>query len=159
MNGYQAPISRSSICLIPLRLSCSSCQRSKYQCQTVRRVQFAAIPALNRQAILELAQGNYIHAKENAVFLAPTGTGKTHLAVSLGLAACRQGNRVRFATAAGLINELMEAQAQLRLSKLEAALLKLDLFILDEVGFVPFSKVGAELLFGLPGKPVHHQRG
>lgn len=79
------------------------------------------------------------------MFLGPTGTGKTHLAVSLDLAACRQGHRVDFRTAATLINELIEAQAQLRLSKLEAALLKLDLLILDEVGFVPFSKVGAEL--------------
>ena len=117
--------------------------------KTLDEFQFADIPSLNRQAILELAQSNYIQAKENVVFLGPTGTGKTHLAVSLGLAACRQGHRVRFATAASLINQLIEAQAQLRLSKLEAALLKLDLLILDEVGFVPFSKAGAELLFGL----------
>jgi DNA replication protein DnaC len=110
---------------------------------------FTAIPALNKQAILELAQGHYIQAKENVVFAGPTGTGKTHCAIALGLAACRQGKRVRFATAAGLINELIEAQAQLRLSKLETTLLKLDLLILDEVGFVPFSKTGAELLFGV----------
>ncbi len=110
---------------------------------------FAAIPALNKQVILELAQGHYIQARENAVFAGPTGTGKTHCAIALGVTACRQGKRVRFATAAGLINELIEAQAQLRLSKLETALLKLDLLILDEVGFVPFSKAGAELLFGV----------
>ena len=110
---------------------------------------FTAIPSLNQQAILELAQTHYIQARENVVFLGPTGTGKTHVAIALGIAACRQGKRVRFATAAGLINELMEAQAQLRLSKLETALLKLDLLILDEVGFVPFSKTGAELLFGV----------
>lgn len=110
---------------------------------------FTAIPSLNKQAILELTQGHYIEAKENVVFLGPTGTGKTHVAIALGLAACCQGKRVRFATAAGLINELIEAQAQLRLSKLETALLKLDLLILDEVGFVPFSKTGAELLFGV----------
>ena len=88
-------------------------------------------------------------AKENVVFLGPTGTGKTHLAVSPGLAACRQGNRDRFTTAAGLINELIEAQAQLRLSKREAALLRLDLLILDEADFIPFAKVSAELLSGL----------
>ena len=110
---------------------------------------FAAIPALNKQVILELAQGHYIQARENAVFAGPTGTGKTHCAIALGIAACRQGKRVRFATAAGLINELIEAQAQLRLSKLESTLLRLDLLILDEVGFVPFSKAGAELLFGV----------
>ncbi len=78
--------------------------------KTLDEFQFADIPALNRQAILGLAQGNYIQAKENIVFLGPTGTGKTHLAVSLGLAACRQGHRVRFTTAAGLINQLIEAQ-------------------------------------------------
>ena len=87
-------------------------------------------------AILELAQSNYIEAKENVVFMGPGGLP--------GLAACRQGHRVRFATAAALINELLEAQAQLRLSKLEAGLLKLDLFILDEVGFVlPTATSGA----------------
>ena len=110
---------------------------------------FAAIPSLNKQAVLELAQGNYTQGKENVVFAGPTGTGKTHCAIALGVAACRQEKRVRFATAAGLINELTEAQAQLRLSKLESALLRLDLLILDEVGFVPFSKTGAELLFGV----------
>jgi len=83
---------------------------------------FAAIPSLNKQAVLELTQGNYIQGKENVVFAGPTGTGKTHCAIALGVAACRQEKRVRFATAAGLINELTEAQAQLRLSKLERAL-------------------------------------
>lgn len=117
--------------------------------KTLDSFQFAALPSLNKQGILELAQGHYIQAKENIVFVGPTGTGKTHVAIALGIAACRQGKRVRFATAAGLINELTEAQAQLRLSKLEAALLRLDLLILDEVGFVPFSKTGAELLFGV----------
>lgn len=75
------------------------------------------------------------------------GTGKTHLATSLGVCACRDGRRVRFYTAAGLINDLLEAQSQLRLSRLEAALARYDLIILDELGFVPFSKEGAEALF------------
>jgi DNA replication protein DnaC len=110
---------------------------------------FSAIPSLNKQTVLELTKGHYLEAKENVILAGPTGTGKTHISVALGIAACRQGKRVRFATAAGLINELIEAQAQLRLSRLEAALLKLDLLILDEVGFVPFSKTGAELLFGV----------
>jgi DNA replication protein DnaC len=117
--------------------------------KTLDTFDFTAIPAVNKQVILELTQGHFLEAKENVIFLGPTGTGKTHCAIALGVAACRQGKRVRFATAAGLINELVEAQAQLRLSKLEAALLKLDLLILDEVGFVPFSKAGAELLFGV----------
>jgi len=117
--------------------------------KTLDSFEFAAIPALNKQAVLELTKGHYLEAKENIILVGPTGTGKTHISVALGIGACRQGKRVRFTTAAGLINELIEAQAQLRLSKLETTLLKLDLLILDEVGFVPFSKTGAELLFGV----------
>jgi len=117
--------------------------------KTLDSFEFAAIPALNKQAILELTKGHYLEARENVILVGPTGTGKTHISIALGIAACRQGKRVRFTTAAGLINELIEAQAQLRLSKLETTLLKLDLLILDEVGFVPFSKTGAELLFGV----------
>lgn len=117
--------------------------------KTLDTFDFAAIPAVNKQAIVELAQGHYLDAKENIVLLGPTGTGKTHCAIALGAAACRQGRRVRFVTAAGLINELIEAKSQLRLSRLEASLLRLDLLVLDEVGFVPFSKAGAELLFGI----------
>jgi DNA replication protein DnaC len=117
--------------------------------KTLDTFDFTAIPAVNKQAILELAQGHYLEAKENVVFLGPTGTGKTHCAIALGAAACRQGKRVRFTTAAGLINELVEAQAQLRLSRLEAALLRLDLLIVDEAGYVPFSNAAAQLLFGV----------
>jgi len=117
--------------------------------KTLDSFEFAAIPSLNKQVILELTKGHYLDNRENVIFAGPTGTGKTHVSVALGIIACRQGKRVRFTTAAGLINELLEAQAQLRLSKLEAMLLKLDLLIVDEVGFVPFSKSGAEALFGM----------
>jgi DNA replication protein DnaC len=75
------------------------------------------------------------------------GTGKTHVATALGVAACRQGYRVRFFTAAGLTNELQEAQVAHRLGQCERALLRFHLLILDEVGFVPFTKPGADLLF------------
>jgi DNA replication protein DnaC len=115
--------------------------------KTLDQYDFALMPQLNRQLVLELAQGGYIANKENILLVGQIGTGKTHLATALGVAACRQGYRVRFATAAGLTNELFEAQAAHRLSKVERQLLRYHLLILDEVGFVPFTKAGADLLF------------
>ena len=97
--------------------------------------------------VLELSRSSFIDRRENVIFIGSYGTGKTHLAISLAVCACRQGKKVRFYTAAGLINDLLEAQSQLRLGKLESALAKCDLIILDEMGFVPFTKEGAEALF------------
>jgi len=108
---------------------------------------FTAIPSLNKAMVLELSRGGYIDRRENVIFIGSYGTGKSHLAVALGVSACRQGKKVRFYTAAGLINELLEAHAQLRIGRLEAALGRCDLIILDELGFVPFTKEGAEALF------------
>ncbi len=115
--------------------------------KTLDQYDFSLVPQVNRQLLLELAQGHYIANKENVLLVGQIGTGKTHLATALGVAACRQGYRVRFATAAGLTNELFEAQAAHRLSKVEQQLLRLHVLILDEVGFVPFTKSGADLLF------------
>ena len=103
------------------------------------------MPQLNKPLVLELARGHYLDAKENVLLIGQIGTGKTHVATALGVAACRQGARVRFLTAAGLVNELLEAQATHRLSRYEQGLLRLHLLILDEVGFVPFTKLGADL--------------
>jgi DNA replication protein DnaC len=108
---------------------------------------FAQLPSLNRQKVLELARGEYIGRHENVALIGSIGTGKTHIAIALGLAACEQGHRVHFYTAAGLINALLEAQDAQRLSKLESWLMRQDLIILDEVGFVPFSQRGAQMLF------------
>jgi DNA replication protein DnaC len=108
---------------------------------------FAMLPSLNRHKVLDLARGEYIERHENVALIGSIGTGKTHIAIALGLAACEQGYRVRFYTAAGLINALLEAQDAQRLSKLENWLMKHDLIILDEVGFVPFSQRGAQMLF------------
>lgn len=115
--------------------------------KTLDQYDFSLMPQLNRQLVLELAQGGYISKRENVLLVGQIGTGKTHLATALGVTACRQGYRVRFATAAGLTNELFEAQAAHRLSKVEQQLLRHHLLILDEVGFVPFTKAGADLLF------------
>jgi DNA replication protein DnaC len=115
--------------------------------KTLDSFDFSAIPALNKAQVLELSRGSFIDRRENVILIGSYGTGKTHLAIALSIAACRQGKRVRFYTAAGLINELLEAQAQLRVSKLEATLAKCDLIVLDELGFVPFTKEGAEALF------------
>jgi DNA replication protein DnaC len=115
--------------------------------KTLDQYDFARMPSLNQPLILELAQGHYLRAKENILLVGAIGTGKTHLATALGVAACQQGQRVRFLSAAGLVNALLEAQAAYRLGQFERSLLRLTLLILDEVGFVPFTKAGADLLF------------
>lgn len=108
---------------------------------------FSALPALNKAQVLDLSRGEYIHKREPIVFIGNPGLGKTHLAISLALAACRQGHKVRFWTAAGLVNELLQAQDEHRLHRFVSTALKLDLIVLDELGFIPFSASGAHALF------------
>ena len=108
---------------------------------------FTAVPALPRQKVLELARGEWVGQRWNCCLIGGSGTGKTHLATALGLALCRAGKRVRFVTAAGLVTELEEAQQQHRLDRLLTALDRLDLLIVDELGYLSFSRAGAELLF------------
>lgn len=115
--------------------------------RTLDTFDFTAVPALNKAKILDLARGEYLTQRENILLVGEIGTGKTHLATALALAACRQGKRVRFYTAAGLVNELTEARDERRLLRFQAQLLKQDLVVLDEVGFVPFSVQGSQLLF------------
>ena len=108
---------------------------------------FAAIPSLNKLLVLELARCEYIERRENVVALGPSGTGKTHLALGLGLAACQRGLAVGFTTAAALVHELLEARDERRLLRLQKQLEAYRLLIVDELGFVPLSTTGAELLF------------
>jgi DNA replication protein DnaC len=110
---------------------------------------FSAVPTLNKAQILDLSRGEYIQKKETLIFIGNPGLGKTHLSIGLSLAACRQGHKVRFWTAAGLVNELLQAQDEHRLHRFIAAALKLDLVVLDELGFIPFSDTGAQTLFTL----------
>ncbi len=115
--------------------------------KTLDQYDFSLMPQLNRPLVLELLQGGYIAQKENILMAGEIGTGKTHVATAFGVQACRQGHRVRFYTAAGLTNDLIEAQAAHRLGRFESNLLRHHLLVLDEVGFVPFTKAGADLLF------------
>ncbi|HEX7621834.1 MAG TPA: IS21-like element helper ATPase IstB, partial [Anaerolineales bacterium] len=108
---------------------------------------FSAVPALNKAQVLDLARGEYIQKRETIVFIGNPGLGKTHLAIALARAACYQAKRVRFWTAAGLVNELLQAQDDHRLNRLIASTLKMDLVVLDELGFIPFSPTGAQVLF------------
>jgi DNA replication protein DnaC len=108
---------------------------------------FSAVPALNKAQVLDLARGEYIQKRETIVFIGNPGLGKTHLAIALARAACYQAKRVRFWTAAGLVNELLQAQDDHRLNRLIASTLKMDLVVLDELGFIPFSPTGAQTLF------------
>lgn len=110
---------------------------------------FAAIPSLNKMMVLELARCDWIENRENVIALGPSGTGKTHVALALGLAACQRGLSVSFVTAASLVHELMEARDEKRLLRLQKQMAKVKLLIIDELGFVPLSKTGAELFFEL----------
>jgi len=108
---------------------------------------FSAIPQLNKQRVLNLARGEYITRAEPVILVGNPGLGKSHIATGLALAACRQCYRVRFYNAAALVNELSLAQEQQRLPKFLATALKQNLFVLDELGFIPFSTTGAQLMF------------
>jgi len=115
--------------------------------KTLDTFDFLAIPTLNKQVVLDLARCDYIDRRENVLALGNSGTGKTHIALALGLAACQKGYRVRFATAAGLVHELIEARDEKRLLRIQKQLAAYQLLIIDELGFVPLSRTGAELLF------------
>ena len=108
---------------------------------------FKALPSLNKMLVLELARCEYVERHENVIALGNSGTGKTHIALGLGLAACQKGLTVGFITAAALVHELMEARDEKRLLRFQRQLAKYKLLIIDELGFVPLSKTGAELLF------------
>ena len=108
---------------------------------------FTALPSLNKALVLELARCEYLARRDNVIALGNAGTGKTHIALGLGLAACQKGLAVGFTTAAALVNELIEAGDEKRLLRLQRQLAACKLLIIDELGYVPLSPTGAELLF------------
>jgi len=109
--------------------------------------QFKALPSLNKVLVTELARCDYINSNENIIAVGNSGTGKTHIALGLGLAACQKGLAVGFITASALMHELLEARDEKRLIRLQKQLAKYKLLIIDELGYVPLSPTGAELLF------------
>jgi DNA replication protein DnaC len=129
--------------------------------KTMDSFDFLAIPSLNKTLVLELARCEFLARRENVLLLGNSGTGKTHIALALGLAACQRGHRVRFTTTAALVGELIEARDEKKLLRFqpgsltsglcllgwEKQIASYELLIVDELGFVPLSKTGAELLF------------
>ena len=115
--------------------------------KTLDGFDFTARPSLNKPLVLDLARGDYLARRENILMVGPSGTGKTHLALALAIAACGRGRRVRFWRVTELITTLREAEEDRQLARLRSQLAKLDLLVLDEFGYVPASKAGAELLF------------
>jgi DNA replication protein DnaC len=115
--------------------------------KTLENFDFDAQPSINETLVRELMNGEYLEACENALLIGNSGTGKTHLASALGFAACTQGKRVRFWSATSLVTHMLELRERRDLKRFVTQLEKHDLIILDELGYVPFSKAGAELLF------------
>lgn len=115
--------------------------------KTLEEFDFGQAPKISANQVRELAEGGYIERAEPIILMGDAGTGKTHLATALCVAACRQRRRVRFTTAAGLVNEMVEARQQGQLSRATGRWLRYELIAIDEVGYVPLAEVGAELLF------------
>jgi len=108
---------------------------------------FTAIPKLNKAKVIELTRSEYIASRTNIVMVGPPGVGKSHIAIGLSLCACRIGYNVRFFTAAEIVNTYREAREAKTVMRLEASLKRLDMIVIDELGYLPVDRIGAENLF------------
>lgn len=125
--------------------------------KTLETFDLSAVPDLDIRLIRELSGGDYIRDRRNVIFSGHSGAGKTHMATALGIEACRNNFRVRFVTCYGLANELIEARQEKALQRIIQKYARYDLLILDELGYIPFSKEGSELLFQVLAE--RHERG
>ena len=125
--------------------------------KTLDTFDFKANPSINEQMLRQLMVGEYIDRRENILIVGNSGTGKTHLASALGFAACTQGLKVKFFTVTGLVTHLLEMREERRLERALEQLRRQHLLLLDELGYVPFSKTGAELLFDVVSRAYEQQ--
>ena len=124
--------------------------------KTIDTYEFDAQPSINETLVRQLLRGEYLDQRENVLLIGNPGTGKTHLASALAFSACAQGKKVRFHTATDLVTQLLECREEKGLQRLHKQLQRLDLLVLDELGYVPFSKTAAELLFEVISRAYEH---
>jgi DNA replication protein DnaC len=124
--------------------------------KTIDTFDFKAQPSINEPLVRELLRSEYIDKKQNILLIGNPGTGKTHLACALTFAACAKGYKARFYTATALVTELLECREERHLQRLQKQLQRLHLLVLDELGYIPFSKAGAELLFEVISRAYEH---
>ncbi len=117
--------------------------------KTLDQIDWKALQGISKPKLAELASCDYLERGEDVVFAGPIGTGKTHLAIALGIEATRRRYRVLFRRASGLVRELIEARDERELGRLQRRLQRIDLLIVDELGFVPFDRAGGEMLFNV----------
>jgi DNA replication protein DnaC len=125
--------------------------------KSIESFDLSAVPELDIRLFRDLAGGNYIREHRNVIFLGRSGAGKTHMATALGIEACKNKFRTRFVSCYGLVNELIEARQEKALQRLIQRYIRYDLLILDELGYIPFSKEGSELLFQVLAE--RHEKG
>ncbi len=140
-----------------IRLKRRLCEAKFPLLKTLESFAYEAAPGLDKRLIRELESGQYIKDHRNVIFVGKSGTGKTHMSTGLGVTACRQGLRTRFVSGCGLVNELIEVKSERNLSRVIQKYGRYGLMVLDELGYVPFSKEGSELLFQVLAE--RHERG